>query len=165
MLFLLTFFPRITTSVKHLIEKNSIQKILYLLPRVIMSEAAPHQFPSTTDLPPHWEQKTDPAGRTYYANHEARTTSWKNPVTDEAEIEVKEDAEGRKYFIDHGRKTTSYLDPRLQKKIEGTEGEIENLEGESLSRNEEGQIVLEQETRDGRKYAVNYSTGKSSTPE
>ncbi|KAL0163148.1 hypothetical protein M9458_042544, partial [Cirrhinus mrigala] len=30
-------------------------------------------------LPPGWEEKVDNLGRTYYVNHNNRTTQWKRP--------------------------------------------------------------------------------------
>ncbi|MGH0166112.1 UNVERIFIED_CONTAM: hypothetical protein FKN15_064988, partial [Acipenser sinensis] len=30
-------------------------------------------------LPPGWEEKIDNLGRTYYVNHNTRTTQWKRP--------------------------------------------------------------------------------------
>ena len=32
-------------------------------------------------LPPGWEEKVDNLGRTYYVNHNKRTTQWKRPST------------------------------------------------------------------------------------
>ncbi|MEQ2266808.1 neural precursor cell expressed, developmentally down-regulated, partial [Xenotaenia resolanae] len=32
-------------------------------------------------LPPGWEEKVDNLGRTYYVNHNNRTTQWKRPST------------------------------------------------------------------------------------
>lgn len=38
-------------------------------------------------LPPGWERRTDNFGRTYYVDHNTRTTTWKRPTTDQSEIE------------------------------------------------------------------------------
>lgn len=32
-----------------------------------------------TPLPPGWEERTDAQGRTYYVNHNERTTQWERP--------------------------------------------------------------------------------------
>ncbi|XP_069480984.1 E3 ubiquitin-protein ligase NEDD4 isoform X2 [Ambystoma mexicanum] len=37
-------------------------------------------LPTTTGLPPGWEEKMDNKGRTYYIDHNARTTSWNRPT-------------------------------------------------------------------------------------
>uniref|UniRef100_A0A8C1H6E1 E3 ubiquitin-protein ligase n=1 Tax=Cyprinus carpio carpio TaxID=630221 RepID=A0A8C1H6E1_CYPCA len=37
----------------------------------------PHQLPA---LPPGWEERQDNLGRTYYVNHESRTTQWHRPT-------------------------------------------------------------------------------------
>ncbi|EDO18135.1 hypothetical protein Kpol_1031p39 [Vanderwaltozyma polyspora DSM 70294] len=37
-------------------------------------------------LPPGWERRTDNFGRTYYVDHNTRTTTWKRPTLDHAEI-------------------------------------------------------------------------------
>ena len=38
-------------------------------------------------LPPGWERRTDNFGRTYYVDHNTRTTTWKRPATDQSELE------------------------------------------------------------------------------
>lgn len=35
-------------------------------------------------LPPGWERRIDPLGRTYYVDHNARSTSWNRPSTNQA---------------------------------------------------------------------------------
>lgn len=52
--------------------------------------AAPQrQFSSFEDqlgrLPPGWERRTDNFGRTYYVDHNTRTTTWKRPTLDASE--------------------------------------------------------------------------------
>lgn len=38
-------------------------------------------------LPPGWERRTDNFGRTYYVDHNTRTTTWKRPTLDQSETE------------------------------------------------------------------------------
>lgn len=38
-------------------------------------------------LPPGWERRTDNFGRTYYVDHNTRTTTWKRPTLDQSEAE------------------------------------------------------------------------------
>jgi E3 ubiquitin-protein ligase NEDD4 len=49
------------------------------------------QFSSFEDqygrLPPGWERRTDNFGRTYYVDHNSRTTTWQRPTLDETESE------------------------------------------------------------------------------
>ncbi|KAM3624841.1 uncharacterized protein V6R79_002559 [Siganus canaliculatus] len=40
----------------------------------------PVLLPTSTGLPPGWEEKRDPKGRRYYVNHHTRTTSWTRPL-------------------------------------------------------------------------------------
>lgn len=35
---------------------------------------------SNSPLPEGWEERTDANGRTYYVNHNARTTQWERPT-------------------------------------------------------------------------------------
>lgn len=55
------------------------------------SNAANRQFSSFEDqygrLPPGWERRTDNFGRTYYVDHNSRTTTWKRPTLDQTESE------------------------------------------------------------------------------
>ncbi|MBN3324002.1 NEDD4 ligase, partial [Atractosteus spatula] len=37
-------------------------------------------MPTSAGLPPGWEEKQDSKGRTYYVNHNSRTTTWTRPV-------------------------------------------------------------------------------------
>lgn len=38
-------------------------------------------------LPPGWERRTDNFGRTYYVDHNTRTTTWKRPTLDQSETD------------------------------------------------------------------------------
>lgn len=38
-------------------------------------------------LPPGWERRTDNFGRTYYVDHNSRTTTWQRPMLDQSESE------------------------------------------------------------------------------
>lgn len=38
-------------------------------------------------LPPGWERRTDNFGRTYYVDHNTRTTTWKRPTLDQSEVQ------------------------------------------------------------------------------
>lgn len=53
--------------------------------------AANRQYSSFEDqygrLPPGWERRTDNFGRTYYVDHNLRTTTWQRPMLDQSESE------------------------------------------------------------------------------
>ncbi|KAH3679536.1 hypothetical protein WICPIJ_008585 [Wickerhamomyces pijperi] len=53
--------------------------------------ASNRQFSSFEDqlgrLPPGWERRTDNFGRTYYVDHNSRTTTWKRPALEQSESE------------------------------------------------------------------------------
>ncbi|CAK9439645.1 uncharacterized protein LODBEIA_P37450 [Lodderomyces beijingensis] len=53
--------------------------------------AAHRQYSSFEDqygrLPPGWERRTDNFGRTYYVDHNSRTTTWQRPTLDQSESE------------------------------------------------------------------------------
>ncbi|OBA20930.1 HECT-domain-containing protein [Metschnikowia bicuspidata var. bicuspidata NRRL YB-4993] len=53
--------------------------------------AANKQYSSFEDqlgrLPPGWERRTDNFGRTYYVDHNSRTTTWQRPTLDQLESE------------------------------------------------------------------------------
>ncbi len=55
------------------------------------SAAQGRQYSSFEDqygrLPPGWERKTDQFGRTYYVDHNTRSTTWKRPALNQSEAE------------------------------------------------------------------------------
>ncbi|QPG74343.1 NEDD4 E3 ubiquitin-protein ligase [Brettanomyces nanus] len=57
--------------------------------RVTTPATAPRQFSSFEDqlgrLPPGWERRTDNFGRTYYVDHNTRTTTWKRPTLESSD--------------------------------------------------------------------------------
>ncbi|XP_028812142.1 E3 ubiquitin-protein ligase NEDD4-like isoform X2 [Denticeps clupeoides] len=46
-----------------------------------------HQLPA---LPPGWEERQDNLGRTYYVNHENRTTQWHRPTVQDSQAEAEQ---------------------------------------------------------------------------
>ncbi|KAG7869242.1 hypothetical protein KL918_000787 [Ogataea parapolymorpha] len=59
--------------------------------------APARQFSSFEDqygrLPPGWERRTDNFGRTYYVDHNSRTTTWKRPTLDQSESQREQERE------------------------------------------------------------------------
>uniref|UniRef100_A0A672H625 HECT-type E3 ubiquitin transferase n=1 Tax=Salarias fasciatus TaxID=181472 RepID=A0A672H625_SALFA len=63
-------------------------------------------------LPPGWEQRKDPHGRTYYVDHNTRTTTWERPQPLPWERRV--DDRGRIYYVDHNTRTTTWQRPTME---------------------------------------------------
>ncbi|KAM9489002.1 NEDD4-like E3 ubiquitin-protein ligase WWP1 isoform 2-T2 [Clarias gariepinus] len=70
---------------------------------------------STADpLPPGWEQRKDPHGRTYYVDHNTRTTTWERPQPLPPGWERRVDTRGRIYYVDHNTRTTTWQRPTME---------------------------------------------------
>ncbi|XP_053492233.1 NEDD4-like E3 ubiquitin-protein ligase WWP1 isoform X3 [Ictalurus furcatus] len=80
--------------------------------------AKPRQQPpnvSTSDpLPSGWEQRKDPHGRTYYVDHNTRTTTWERPQPLPPGWERRVDTRGRIYYVDHNTRTTTWQRPTME---------------------------------------------------
>ena len=78
-------------------------------------------------LPPAWQALVDGDGRTYYANHETRTTTFVKPGGLTCELpagwELLRNSEGVAYFADHNTHTVTWRDPR-DVGFEGVEVEV-----------------------------------------
>ncbi|XP_060778480.1 NEDD4-like E3 ubiquitin-protein ligase WWP1 isoform X2 [Neoarius graeffei] len=75
------------------------------------------QTPSTSTsdpLPPGWEQRKDPHGRTYYVDHNTRTTTWERPQPLPPGWERRVDNRGRIYYVDHNTRTTTWQRPTME---------------------------------------------------
>uniref|UniRef100_A0A8C5QIT4 E3 ubiquitin-protein ligase n=1 Tax=Leptobrachium leishanense TaxID=445787 RepID=A0A8C5QIT4_9ANUR len=74
------------------------------------------QQPSSTSepLPPGWEQRKDPHGRTYYVDHNTRTTTWERPQPLPPGWERRVDDRGRVYYVDHNTRTTTWQRPTME---------------------------------------------------
>ncbi|XP_064312535.1 E3 ubiquitin-protein ligase NEDD4 isoform X3 [Phalacrocorax carbo] len=107
--------------------------------RVEEQPAHPVLLPTSSGLPPGWEERQDDKGRSYYIDHNSRTTTWLKPVVQEdprlkisAHLrrktsldpvdlgplppgwEERTHTDGRIFFINHNTKKTQWEDPRLQ---------------------------------------------------
>ncbi|XP_026097426.1 NEDD4-like E3 ubiquitin-protein ligase WWP1 [Carassius auratus] len=65
-------------------------------------------------LPPGWEQRKDPHGRTYYVDHNTRTTTWERPQPLPMGWERRVDNRGRIYYVDHNTRTTTWQRPTME---------------------------------------------------
>uniref|UniRef100_A0A7N6AZ84 E3 ubiquitin-protein ligase n=1 Tax=Anabas testudineus TaxID=64144 RepID=A0A7N6AZ84_ANATE len=69
---------------------------------------------SSDPLPPGWEQRKDPHGRTYYVDHNTRTTTWERPQPLPPGWERRVDDRGRIYYVDHNTRTTTWQRPTME---------------------------------------------------
>lgn len=51
--------------------------------------SGPRQNQLLPALPPGWEERQDNLGRTYYVNHESRTTQWLRPTLQDSSVELQ----------------------------------------------------------------------------
>ncbi|XP_031446822.1 NEDD4-like E3 ubiquitin-protein ligase WWP1 isoform X3 [Phasianus colchicus] len=65
-------------------------------------------------LPAGWEQRKDPHGRTYYVDHNTRTTTWERPQPLPPGWERRVDDRGRVYYVDHNTRTTTWQRPTME---------------------------------------------------
>jgi atrophin-1 interacting protein 5 (WW domain-containing E3 ubiquitin protein ligase 1) len=67
-------------------------------------------------LPAAWQALVDSDGKTYYANHESRTTTFDRPEDITGELpagwEMLRTPQGVAYFADHNTHTATWDDPR-----------------------------------------------------
>nr|XP_060631542.1 NEDD4-like E3 ubiquitin-protein ligase WWP1 isoform X2 [Anolis sagrei ordinatus] len=80
-------------------------------------EPVRQQQPGTNSiepLPPGWEQRKDPHGRTYYVDHNTRTTTWERPQPLPPGWERRVDDRGRVYYVDHNTRTTTWQRPTME---------------------------------------------------
>ncbi|CAN0277206.1 unnamed protein product [Lampetra fluviatilis] len=79
-------------------------------------------------LPANWEQRTDPHGRTYYVDHNTRTTTWERPQPLPLGWERRVDPRGRVYYVDHNTRTTTWQRPTMES--------VRNFEQWQIQRNQ-----------------------------
>ncbi|XP_044280245.1 NEDD4-like E3 ubiquitin-protein ligase WWP1 isoform X2 [Varanus komodoensis] len=82
----------------------------------VLGETARQQPGNTSiePLPPGWEQRKDPHGRTYYVDHNTRTTTWERPQPLPPGWERRVDDRGRVYYVDHNTRTTTWQRPTME---------------------------------------------------
>uniref|UniRef100_A0A8C9ZI29 E3 ubiquitin-protein ligase n=1 Tax=Sander lucioperca TaxID=283035 RepID=A0A8C9ZI29_SANLU len=82
---------------------------------VTTDEAKPRQqAPNAGASDPLWEQRKDPHGRTYYVDHNTRTTTWERPQPLPPGWERRVDDRGRIYYVDHNTRTTTWQRPTME---------------------------------------------------
>nr|XP_033789162.1 NEDD4-like E3 ubiquitin-protein ligase WWP1 isoform X2 [Geotrypetes seraphini] len=69
---------------------------------------------SSESLPTGWEQRKDLHGRTYYVDHNTRTTTWERPQPLPPGWERRVDERGRVYYVDHNTRTTTWQRPTME---------------------------------------------------
>ncbi|XP_052008001.1 E3 ubiquitin-protein ligase NEDD4-like isoform X2 [Xyrauchen texanus] len=80
----MTYLPKSSDTEDNLAEQNENLDPGWevLDPHELCSPHQPHQLPV---LPPGWEERQDNLGRTYYVNHESRTTQWHRPTIQDSQ--------------------------------------------------------------------------------
>uniref|UniRef100_A0A8C0ZI51 HECT-type E3 ubiquitin transferase n=1 Tax=Cyanistes caeruleus TaxID=156563 RepID=A0A8C0ZI51_CYACU len=126
--------PATGQSTNHSSRRGSLQTY-----RLEEQPAHPVLLPTSSGLPPGWEERQDEKGRSYYIDHNSRTTTWIKPVVQEDPRlkmsahprrktsldpvdlgplppgwEERTHTDGRIFFINHNTKRTQWEDPRLQ---------------------------------------------------
>uniref|UniRef100_A0A7N6ALB2 E3 ubiquitin-protein ligase n=1 Tax=Anabas testudineus TaxID=64144 RepID=A0A7N6ALB2_ANATE len=95
-----------------------------VLPLVMSSMETPQPTPPQSTNPQTaiqkveqvnlWEQRKDPHGRTYYVDHNTRTTTWERPQPLPPGWERRVDDRGRIYYVDHNTRTTTWQRPTME---------------------------------------------------
>jgi E3 ubiquitin-protein ligase NEDD4 len=105
------------------------------------SDTSTQHNPNTNEnqygpLPEGWEASIDALGRTYYVDHNTRSTTWVHPSSNQAADQAQEGKsntagsgslpagweerrtpEGRLYYVDHNTRSTHWVDPQHQTTI------------------------------------------------
>ncbi|XP_068188314.1 E3 ubiquitin-protein ligase NEDD4-like isoform X2 [Antennarius striatus] len=63
--------------------------------------SGPRQSQLLPALPPGWEERQDNLGRTYYVNHESRTTQWQRPTTHDSDLEMQRRQNNNNMEVEH----------------------------------------------------------------
>ncbi|KAG5849927.1 hypothetical protein ANANG_G00076900 [Anguilla anguilla] len=69
---------------------------------------------SADPLPSGWEQRKDLHGRTYYVDHNTKTTTWERPQPLPSGWERRVDDRARIYYVDHNTRTTTWQRPTME---------------------------------------------------
>ncbi|KAL6719867.1 hypothetical protein ACLMJK_001788 [Lecanora helva] len=104
-----------------------------------MQEDSPRRS-ITPPLPASWEERHTVDGKSYFVDHNTRTTTWIDPRQREdssgrsitptlpASWEEKHAANGKPYFVDHNTRTTTWIDPRQKEDAQLADQESSNDE-------------------------------------
>ena len=143
---------------------------------VASNNSAHHNFNATEDqygpLPPGWERRIDPLGRTYYVDHNTRSTTWNRPSpnqavnhhTQEGETNAARDQHSRRILADDLLEASSGSSTNVQRSgaagaqsgnaaVVGTGGGTTTAGSGSLPAGWE-----ERYTPEGRPYYVDHNT-------
>ncbi|KAM4749508.1 E3 ubiquitin-protein ligase NEDD4 isoform 3-T3 [Rhinophrynus dorsalis] len=67
----------------------------------------PVLLPTSSGLPPGWEEKQDDKGRSYYIDHNTRTTTWEKPVIQQGPMEIAQQSSVQPFSTSHQSQITS----------------------------------------------------------
>uniref|UniRef100_A0A4W5M3J4 E3 ubiquitin-protein ligase n=1 Tax=Hucho hucho TaxID=62062 RepID=A0A4W5M3J4_9TELE len=92
---------------------------------------APSPRPTSTPPTVTWEQRKDPHGRTYYVDHNTKTTTWERPQPLPPGWERRVDDRGRIYYVDHNTRTTTWQRPTMEsvRNFEAWQSQRSQLQG------------------------------------
>ena len=104
---------------------NTLAPLFSALPETASSPSNSSCFSPYEDekgsLPEGWERRKNNVGRTFYVDHNTKSTSWNRPTasTPSADLgepppgwEMGRTHEGKPYFVDHNTRKTTWVDPR-----------------------------------------------------
>jgi hypothetical protein len=126
-------------------------------------------------LPAGFSAAVSKSGRTYYIDHNTKTTSWVHPRGSQFcmpltaglpyPFERKFDENGRAFYVDHDARTTSWLNPVKLNELKATgilDTEMDDLVTDGRAGDEWPWIVketIESGPKKGEQYWVNYRRG------
>ena len=79
----------------------------------IMPQPTTTQTHHDEPLPEGWEVRHDQFGRTYYVDHNTKSTTWERPSNEPLPQgwDIRRDNRGRVYYVDHNTRTTTWQRP------------------------------------------------------
>uniref|UniRef100_A0A7N8XML0 E3 ubiquitin-protein ligase n=1 Tax=Mastacembelus armatus TaxID=205130 RepID=A0A7N8XML0_9TELE len=125
------------------------------------------QVPGASDpLPPGWEQRKDPHGRTYYVDHNTRTTTWERPQPLPPGWERRVDDRGRIYYVDHNTRTTTWQRPTMEsvRNFEQWQSQRSQLQGAMHQFNQRYLYSVRQSSPCSLSCSLIYSVHKATDP-
>uniref|UniRef100_A0A8C5TKU5 HECT-type E3 ubiquitin transferase n=1 Tax=Malurus cyaneus samueli TaxID=2593467 RepID=A0A8C5TKU5_9PASS len=89
-------------------------ELTVVLDGLVVEQEALTNLSSSATSKLKWEQRKDPHGRTYYVDHNTRTTTWERPQPLPPGWERRVDDRGRVYYVDHNTRTTTWQRPTME---------------------------------------------------
>lgn len=79
----------------------------------LMPQPTSTQLNRDQPLPNGWEMREDNFGRSYYVDHNTKSTTWERPSNEPLPSgwDIRRDNRGRVYYVDHNTRTTTWQRP------------------------------------------------------